>query len=226
MLSVCLSKVSHLRCILVKHAQDSCACTTLLCMHNTRVHALEGPGTKAATQNKKRRGSNPGAALFCWVPALGPGPSSACTRVLCMHKSVVHAQESCACTRIKTCHDVPDVLQCTKTSQTYQDVPRKSWKACQTNQDSGACTRFLCMQNTLAHARHSCACTDGARAQGPDPKRALGVRPGPALFFGPGLGPWPLQCMRKSVVHAQECCARTRILCMHKSLGLKTQPCC
>ena len=37
-------------------------------------------------------------ALF-WVPALGPGPSSACTRVLCMHKSVVHAQDSCACTR-------------------------------------------------------------------------------------------------------------------------------
>ena len=31
--------------------------------------------------------------LFCWVLALGPGPSSACTRVLCMHKSVVHAQE-------------------------------------------------------------------------------------------------------------------------------------
>ena len=23
------------------HAQDSCACTTLLCMHNTLVHALE-----------------------------------------------------------------------------------------------------------------------------------------------------------------------------------------
>ena len=29
------------------HAQDSCACTTLLCMHNTLVHALEGPGPKA-----------------------------------------------------------------------------------------------------------------------------------------------------------------------------------
>ena len=44
------------------------------------------------------------AALFCWVPALVPGPSSACTRVLCMHKSVVHAQESCACTRILCMH--------------------------------------------------------------------------------------------------------------------------
>ena len=41
-------------------AQDSCACTRFLCMHNT-----------------------PGAAVFvCWVPALVPGPSSACTRVM------------------------------------------------------------------------------------------------------------------------------------------------
>ena len=60
------------------HAQDSCACTTLLCMHNTLVHALEGPGTKAGTQNK--------------------------TAAQCMHKSVVHAQEWCACTRILCMH--------------------------------------------------------------------------------------------------------------------------
>ena len=33
------------------HAQDSCACTTLLCMHNTLVHALEGPGPKAGVRN-------------------------------------------------------------------------------------------------------------------------------------------------------------------------------
>ena len=80
------------------HAQDSCACTTLLCMHNTLVHALEGPGPKAGTR-KERWGSGLGQRSF-WVRALGPGPSSACTRVLCMHKSVVHAQASCACTRI------------------------------------------------------------------------------------------------------------------------------
>ena len=54
----------------------SCACTTLLCMHNTLVHALEGPGPKARTQQKSGRRVRPG----------GPGPSSACTRVLCMHK--------------------------------------------------------------------------------------------------------------------------------------------
>jgi hypothetical protein len=46
-----------------------------------------------------RWGSGLGQRSF-WVRALGPGPSSACTRVLCMNKSVVHAQESCACTRI------------------------------------------------------------------------------------------------------------------------------
>ena len=85
------------------YTQDSCACTTLLCMHNTLVHALEGPATKAGTQNKTPR-VRPGAAFFCWVLALVPGPSSACTRVLCMHKSVVHAQESCACTRILCMH--------------------------------------------------------------------------------------------------------------------------
>ena len=83
------------------HSQDSCACTTLLCMQSTLVHALEGPGPKAGTQ-KECWGSGLGQRSF-WVRALGPGPSSACTRVLCMHKSVVHAQESCACTRILMC---------------------------------------------------------------------------------------------------------------------------
>ena len=47
---------------------------------------------------------------------------------------------------------------------------------------SCACTRFLCMHNTLVHAQHSCACTGGARAQGPDPKRALAqARPNRAI---------------------------------------------
>ena len=46
-------------------------------------------------------------------------------------------------------------------------------------------------------------------APGPDPRRCV---------LGPGLCPWPLQCMHKSVVHAQECCACARILCMHKNL--------
>ena len=104
-----------------------------------------------------------------------------------------------------------------------KDVPRrtkKSWNFCQTNQDSCACPRFLCMHNTLVHAQHSCACTGGARAQGGYPKRALAQAGPPALFLGPGLGPWPLQCMHKSVAHAQECCACTIILCMHKNLIL------
>ena len=83
--------------------------------------------------------------------------------------------------------------------------------------------RFLCMHKILVHAQHSCACTTLLcmhwRGQGsrPGPKKKQPPRAGPAAAFclGPGLGPWPLQCMHKSVVHAQESCACTRILCMH-----------
>ena len=57
-------------------AQDSCACTTLLRMHNTLVHALEGPGTKAGTQ-KKAPPRVVHAQECC-----------ACTRILCMHKNL------------------------------------------------------------------------------------------------------------------------------------------
>ena len=38
------------------HAQDSCACTTLLCMHNPLVHApgqgTQGPGTKSGARDQ------------------------------------------------------------------------------------------------------------------------------------------------------------------------------
>ncbi len=61
------------------HAQDSCACTTLLCMHNTLVHALEGPGTKAGTQKKAAAGPARGGCFFLG-PGLGPWP------LQCMHK--------------------------------------------------------------------------------------------------------------------------------------------
>ena len=57
---------------------------------------------KRRTQ-KERWGSGLGQRSF-WVPALGPGPFSARTRVLCMHKSVVHAQES---SRILYMHNTP-----------------------------------------------------------------------------------------------------------------------
>ena len=87
------------------HAQDSCACTTLLCMRNTLVHALEGPGTTAGTQ--KKRWPRPDPQRFLLGPGLGPWP------LQCMHKTVVHAQEPCACTRILYMHknlDMFDVL--------------------------------------------------------------------------------------------------------------------
>ena len=66
------------------HAQHSCACTTLLCMH------------------WRGQGPRPGPKKSAVGRARDQGPSSACTRVLCMHKSGVHAQESCACTRTLT----------------------------------------------------------------------------------------------------------------------------
>ena len=78
--------------------------------------------------------------------------------------------------------------------------------------------RFLCMHKILVHAQHSCVCTTLMcmhwRGQGPRPgpqKKQPLVRPGATVFLlGPGLGPWTLQCMHKSVVHAQEWCACTR----------------
>ena len=63
------------------YAQDSCVCTALLCMHNTLVHALEGAGTKAGTQQKSAVGLARGGVLFC-------------------AQNLVHAHEACACTRI------------------------------------------------------------------------------------------------------------------------------
>ena len=71
----------------------------------------------------------------------------------------------------------------------------------------------------LVHAQHSCACTTllcmhwrghGPRP-GPNKKAAAGSGPGGGRFFvGSWPWAWPLQCMHKSVVHAQECCASTR----------------
>ena len=107
-------------------------------------------------------------------------------------------------------------------------------------QDSCACARFLCMHKILVHAQHSCACTTplclhwAREPRGQAPSQGPGTRPatqkgsgpgpgtGPAALLGPRPGPWPLQCMHKSVVHAQECCACTRILCMHKNLDKQT----
>ena len=89
--SLCMHKI-------LVHAQHSCACTTLLCMHWRGQGPRRGPIKKTAA---------PGRTRGCFfVGALVPGPSSACTRVLCMHKSIVHAQESCACTRILCMHKI------------------------------------------------------------------------------------------------------------------------
>ena len=71
----------------------------------------------------------------------------------------------------------------------------------------------------LVHAQHSCACTTllcmHCRGQGPRPgpnKKAAAPRAGPGGRFFDGSWPWALA----PPVHAQECCACTRVLCMHK----------
>ena len=56
---------------LLEHAQHSCACKTLLCMHWAREPRGQGPGLgpkEAAVQ-----GLGP-AQLPFWVPGLVPGP--------------------------------------------------------------------------------------------------------------------------------------------------------
>ena len=80
-------------------------------------------------------------------------------------------------------------------------------------QGSCACTRCLCMHISLAHAHHSGACTGEASNQGWDLKRLLGWSQAldRCLF---GYQAWPLA----PPVHAQGCCACTRVLCMHKNL--------
>ena len=94
--------------------------------------------------------------------------------------------------------------------------------------NKGLCSgpRFLFMHKILVHAQHSCACTTllcmhwrgQGRRPGPNRKAAACLSRGGCFFLGHGLGPWPLQCMHKGVMHAQECCACTRILCMHRNL--------
>ena len=55
------------------HAQDSCACITLLCMRNTLVHALgqgaQGPGTKPGTQKERSPGLGPAQRSGPGLPA-------------------------------------------------------------------------------------------------------------------------------------------------------------
>ena len=63
------------------------------------IMMIQGQGPRPGPKQKAPPRAGP-AAIFVWVPALVLGPYSACTRVLYMHKNLVRAQESCACTRI------------------------------------------------------------------------------------------------------------------------------
>ena len=82
-----LSNKSRFVCMhrILVHAQHSCAFTTPLCMQNTLVHALEGPGPKAGTQKETLAQAGPPALFF--GPSLRPRP------LQCIHKSVLHVKE-------------------------------------------------------------------------------------------------------------------------------------
>ena len=60
--------------------------------------------------------------------------SCPCTRLLCVHKNLAHAQDSCAYTRILCMH-----------------------KIIMHSQESYACTRSLCMRKIVVPAQESCA---------------------------------------------------------------------
>ena len=138
------------------HAQHSCACTTLLCMHWRGQGPRPGPNKKAA--------------------APGPRP------LQCIHKSVVHAQECCACTRILCTHKNLDKQDVPRLTNTYQ---RKVGKLVtnvkilvhaqhntlvhaleglgtkagtqQKSSRGSAPENVLCMHKNLVHAQESCA---------------------------------------------------------------------
>ena len=83
--------------------------------------------------------------------------SFACTRFLCNHKSLVHAQDSCACTRLVV--HAQESFECTRIFCVHKNFVYA--------QDSCACARFLCMHAQelscmhmcRMHAQDSCACT-------------------------------------------------------------------
>ena len=91
-----LSQITRFLCMhkILVHAQHSCACTTLLCMH------WRGQGPRPGPKRSDGQGRTPsafsGSRPWSLVPPLHAQDCCACTGVLCMHKNLVHAKESCA----------------------------------------------------------------------------------------------------------------------------------
>ena len=96
---VCLSTFLCMHKILA-HAQHSCACTTLLCMHWMGQGPRPGPKPKNRPPGRTRRCFFVGSWPWALAPPVHAQECCACT------KSVVHAQESCACTRILCMHNI------------------------------------------------------------------------------------------------------------------------
>ena len=87
----------------------------------------------------------------------------ACTRFLCMHEILVHAQHSCACTTLLCMHwrgQGPRPGPNKKAAAPGPD-PRLlfCWVPALVPGPYSACTRVLCMYTSVVHARESCACT-------------------------------------------------------------------
>ena len=78
--------------------------------------------------------------------------SCACTRFSCTHKILVHAQDSCACKRILCMHKNLVLAQeswaCTEFLGMHRALVH-----------SGACTEVLSVHKNLVHAQESCART-------------------------------------------------------------------
>ena len=78
------------------HAQHSCACTTLLCIHWRGQGPRPGPKQKTAGPGRTYSCFLFGSQPWSLAPPMHGPECCACTRVLCMHKNLVHAQESWA----------------------------------------------------------------------------------------------------------------------------------
>ena len=103
----------------------------------------------------------------------------------------------------------------------YGNVSEQYLLLCKNEQVYCACTRFLCMHNTLVSTQEiSCVYTENLLCLH---KSCVYKRDSCAItrFLCIGSQPWSLA----PPVHAQECCACTRVLCMHKNLVHAQESC-
>ena len=87
--------------------------------------------------------------------------SCACTRSLCVHKILVHAQDSCACTTLLCMHNTLVHAQEPGLGPKKGAGPGPGTGPApflDPRPGSCACTKVLCMHKSVVHAQESCAC--------------------------------------------------------------------